>query len=364
MEQEQKQTDNTIYLTQLLQLCRRHIWALILWSIGLALVGWGIANFVISPKYTSSAQILVNPKSNKDDPNEAYTTQQANMQLVNTYKDIVTSHVILKDASDRLTNPVRVVKKAKPAKYKTTDGRKVLVRKAQPAVIERDGKAYSVSAAANMQLVNTYKDIVTSHVILKDASDRLTNPVRVVKKAKPAKYKTTDGRKVLVRKAQPAVIERDGKAYSVSAAQLAKSVSVATQQQSQVFSVSAKADTPEKAKAEANAVVRSFRDQIPNIMNINNVTILAPATNGVQSSPNVKMFTLAGFVIGLVLTFAVILIREMTNTTVRDDTYLTQDLGLTNLGYVSHFHVSSSFKLIKKNNKSAAKREQRKRRRV
>ncbi|NRO74193.1 Capsular polysaccharide type 8 biosynthesis protein cap8A [Lactobacillus helveticus] len=293
MEQEQKQTDNTIDLTQLLQLCRRHIWALILWSVGLALVGWGIANFVISPKYTSSAQILVNQKSNKNDPNTAYITQQANMQLVNTYKDIVTSHVILQDASDRLANPVRVVKKAKPAKYKTTDGRKVLVRKAQPAVIERDGKAYSVSAA-----------------------------------------------------------------------QLAKNISVNTQQQSQVFSVSATADTPEKAKAEANAVARSFRDQIPNIMNIDNVTIVAPATNGVQSSPNVKMFTLAGFVIGLVLTFAMILIREMTNTTVRDDTYLTQDLGLTNLGYVSHFHISSSFKLIKKNNKPAAKREQRKRRRV
>ena len=294
MEQEQKQTDNTIDLTQLLQLCRRHIWALILWSIGLALVGWGIANFVISPKYTSSAQILVNQKSNKNDPNTAYITQQANMQLVNTYKDIVTSHVILQDASDRLANPVRVVKKAKPAKYKTTDGRKVLVRKAQPAVIERDGKSYSVSAS-----------------------------------------------------------------------QLAKNISVNTQQQSQVFAISATADTPEKAKAEANAVARSFRDQIPNIMNIDNVTIVAPATNGVQSSPNVKMFTLAGFVIGLVLTFAMILIREMTNTTVRDDTYLTQNLGLTNLGYVSHFHVSSSFRLIKKNNnKPAAKREQRKRRRV
>lgn len=293
MEQEQKQTDNTIDLTQLLQLCRRHIWALILWSVGLALVGWGIANFVISPKYTSSAQILVNQKNGRNDPNAAYAAQQANMQLVTTYKDIITSHVILQDASDRLANPVKVVKKAKPAKYKTTD----------------------------------------------------------------------DGRKVLVRKAQPAVIERDGKAYSVSAKQLAKSVSVATQQQSQVFSVSAKADTPEKAKAEANAVARSFRDQIPNIMNINNVTIVAPATNGVQSSPNVKMFTLAGFVIGLVLTFAVILIREMTNTTVRDDTYLTQELGLTNLGHVAHFHVSSSFKLIKKSSKPA-KREQRKRRRV
>lgn len=292
MEQEQKQTDNTIDLTQLFQLCRRHIWALILWSVGLALVGWGIANFVISPKYTSSAQILVNQKSNKNDPNAAYTTQQANMQLVNTYKDIVTSHVILKNASDHLANPVRVVKKAKPAKYRTTD----------------------------------------------------------------------DGRKVLVRKAQPAVIERDGKAYSVSASQLAKNISVATQQQSQVFSVSAKADTPEKAKAEANAVARSFRDQIPNIMNINNVTIVAPATNGVQSSPNVKLFTLAGFVVGLVLTFAVIMIREMTNTTVRDDEFLTRELGLTNLGQIAHFHLSSSFTI--KNNSNMTKRGQSKRRRV
>ena len=292
MEQEQKQTDNTIDLTQLLQLCRRHIWALILWSVGLALVGWGIANFVISPKYTSSAQILVNQKNGRNDPNAAYAAQQANMQLVTTYKDIITSHVILQDASNRLANPVKVVKKAKPAKYRTTD----------------------------------------------------------------------DGRKVLVRKAQPAVIERDGKAYSVSASQLAKNISVTTQQQSQVFSVSAKADTPEKAKAEANAVARSFRDQIPNIMNINNVTIVAPATNGVQSFPNVKLFTLAGFVIGLVLTFAVIMIREMTNTTVRDDEFLTRELGLTNLGQIAHFHLSSSFTI--KNNSNMTKRGQSKRRRV
>ena len=292
MEQEQKQTDNTIDLTQLLQLCRRHIWALILWSVGLALVGWGIANFVISPKYTSSAQILVNQKNGRNDPNAAYAAQQANMQLVTTYKDIITSHVILQDASNRLANPVRVVKKAKPAKYRTTD----------------------------------------------------------------------DGRKVLVRKAQPAVIERDGKAYSVSASQLAKNISVATQQQSQVFSVSAKADTPEKAKAEANAVARSFRDQIPNIMNINNVTIVAPATNGVQSFPNVKLFTLAGFVVGLVLSLAVVIIREMNDTTVRDDEFLTRELGLTNLGQIAHFHLSSSFTI--KKSASMTNRGQIKRRRV
>ena len=91
---EQKQ-ENTIDLTQLLRICRKHIWALIIWSVGLALVGWGVSEFAISPKYTSTAQLLVNQKGHTDDPNAAYATQQANMQMVTTYKDIVTSNKIL-----------------------------------------------------------------------------------------------------------------------------------------------------------------------------------------------------------------------------------------------------------------------------
>lgn len=291
MEKQENKT-NTIDLMQLLRICRKHIWALIFWSIGLAIVGFAIANFMMPAKYTSSAQLLVNQKSNKTDPNAAYTTQQANMQLVTTYKDIVTSHVILKEASNRLANPVRVVKKAQPAKYRTL----------------------------------------------------------------------IDGRRKLVRPARPAVVERSGKSYAVSPGELAGSISVSTQQQSQVFSISATTNTPDKAKAEANAVARVFRDRIPKIMNVNNVTIVAPATTGTQSSPNIKLFTLAGFVIGLVLSFAVVLIREIANTTVRDDDYLTNDLGLTNLGQVAHFNVSSSFKLNK--NKDNREKNTRKRRRV
>lgn len=285
MEQQNNNT-NTIDLTQLIRICRKHIWALILWSVGLALVGWGVASFIISPKYTSSAQVLVNQKGSRNDPNAAYAAQQANMQLVTTYKDIVTSHVILQEASDRLANPTRVVKKAQPAKYRTE----------------------------------------------------------------------ADGTRRLIKKAQPAVIDRSGKAYSVSAKQLAKSVSVATQQQSQVFSINAKADTPDKSKAEANAVAEVFRDRIKSIMNVNNVTIVAPATTGVQSSPNVRLFTLAGFVIGLVLSFAVVMIRELSDTAVRDDSYLTETLGLTNLGQIAHFNVSSSFQLNQNANKKNKRR--------
>lgn len=283
---EQETTTNTIDLMQLLRICRKHIWALVFWSVALGVLAFAVADFIMPAKYTSSAQILVNQKANKNDPNAAYTTQQANMQLVTTYKDIVTSPVILQEASKRLENPVKVVKKAKPAKY-TTDA---------------------------------------------------------------------DGTRKLVRAAQPAVVERDGKSYSVSAKQLAKEVSVSTQQQSQVFSISATTNTPEKAQAEANAVARVFRDRISGIMNVNNVTIVAPATLGNQTAPKVKMITIAGFVIGLVLSFAVILIREMSNTTVRDDDYLTQNLGLIDLGQVAHFNVSSSFKLNKNTNKKQNKR--------
>lgn len=285
MEQQNNNT-NTIDLTQLIRICRKHIWALILWSVGLALVGWGVASFIISPKYTSSAQVLVNQKGSRNDPNAAYAAQQANMQLVTTYKDIVTSHVILQEASDRLANPTRVVKKAQPAKYRTE----------------------------------------------------------------------ADGTRRLIKKAQPAVIDRSGKAYSVSAKQLAKSISVTTQQQSQVFTINAKADTPDKSKAEANAVAEVFKDRIKSIMNVNNVTIVAPATTGVQSSPNVRLFTLAGFVIGLVLSFAVIMIRELSDTAVRDDSYLTDTLGLTNLGQIAHFNVSSSFQLNQNANKKNKRR--------
>lgn len=285
MEQQNNNT-NTIDLTQLIRICRKHIWALILWSVGLALVGWGVASFIISPKYTSSAQVLVNQKGSRNDPNAAYAAQQANMQLVTTYKDIVTSHVILQEASNRLANPTRVVKKAQPAKYRTE----------------------------------------------------------------------ADGTRRLIKKAQPAVIDRSGKSYSVTANQLAKNISVTTQQQSQVFSINAKADTPDKSMAEANAVAEVFRDRIKTIMNVNNVTIVAPATKGTQSSPNVRLFTLAGFVIGLVLSFAVVMIRELSDTAVRDDSYLTETLGLTNLGQIAHFNVSSSFQLNQNANKKNKRR--------
>lgn len=267
-------------------LLRAHIWAIIAWVVGLGAVGFILAAFVVEPEYTSTAQILVNQKRGETDANQAFNAQQADVQVINTYKDIVTSPVILKDASKWIKNPTEVVKPAKKAKYKTL----------------------------------------------------------------------ADGTKKLVSPAEAAVVRRAGRGYNVSVREMQQSISVATQQQSQVFTISAKSNDPAKARAIANAVAQAFKRNIKSIMNVNNVTIVSPASLGAKTFPKTSLFTLAGIILGLIIGMALVILRDSFNTTVRDDDYLTKELGLTNLGHVSHFRLSNDFNVNKKDNNSGKKK--------
>ena len=267
--EQQNNEEVTIDLRRLFILIKKHLISILIWMIGLGLVAYGVAEYMLVPKYTASTQLLVNRKST--DVNQAYANQQADVNAVTTYKDIITSRVILKGASKYLANPVTVVRKAIPAKkavYKTQDdGTKVLVKKAV--------------------------------------------------------------------KAKPAVIKRDGKSYSVSASELSQAVSVTTTTSSQVFSLSATAETPEKAQAIANAVAKEFKKQIPSIMDVNNVTIVAEASKGTKSFPKVKMITAVGVLAGLVISLLIIIIKDLSDTTVRSDDFMEKELGLINLGEVA-----------------------------
>ena len=267
--EQQNNEEVTIDLRRLFILIRKHIISILIWMIGLGLIAYGVSEYVLVPKYTASTQLLVNRKST--DANQAYANQQADVNAVTTYKDIITSNVILKGASKYLANPVTLVKKATPAKkavYRTEDdGTRTLVKKAV--------------------------------------------------------------------KAKPAVYKRESKSYSVSASELASAVSVTTTTSSQVFTLSATAETPAKAQAIANAVAKEFKEQIPKIMDVNNVTIVAEAPKGSQSYPNVKMITLVGVLAGLVISLLIIIIKDLSDTTVREDSFMTNELGLTNLGEIA-----------------------------
>ncbi|WP_407895241.1 YveK family protein [Lacticaseibacillus sp. N501-2] len=64
--------------------------------LGLA-AGWGAAKFLVTPQYESDTSIVVNPepKSEKDSLADALTQNQADTQMLNTYKDLFTQQSIL-----------------------------------------------------------------------------------------------------------------------------------------------------------------------------------------------------------------------------------------------------------------------------
>lgn len=269
---EKASRDNQIDLHRLMEVCRNHAKMFLLWTVIMAVLGFVVAEFAIIPQYTASTQILVNQKHDNAD-GQAYNNQQADIQVINTYKDIITDQVILSKASKQLSNPVRVITPARKAVYETNaNGRRTLVRSAKPAVVER------------------------------------TN----------------------------------GKSYNVTTAELKKAISVQTQQNSQVFTLNVKTNNAEKSAAIANTVASVFKQQIKHIMSVNNVTIISRAnTPKAASFPNKKLFTLAGALLGLILSFAYALVQELTDTTVKSDDFLTDELGLTNLGAVGHIHMKA-----------------------
>jgi len=272
----QQTLNNTIDLHRLMVLCRKHIKMLIIWTLLAGVLGFVIAQFVVVPKYTATTEILVNQKHTNDNNGQAYNNQQADIQMINTYKDIITNQVILSKASKQLKNPVHVIKPAQKAVYRTN----------------------------------------------------------------------ADGTRRLIKEAQPAVVERGGKSYNLSTDELKKAISVQTQQNSQVFSLQVKTDDPQESAVVANTVANVFRQQIKKIMSVNNVTIVSRAsTPDAPSFPNKKLFALAGAVLGLVLSFLYILIGDLMDTSIHDDEYLTNELGLTNLGHVNHIEMSRDFKI-------------------
>lgn len=56
-------SNNTIDLRRLFNLCRKHLKFLITCTIVLALAGFIVSKFIMTPKYTATTQLLVNQKT-------------------------------------------------------------------------------------------------------------------------------------------------------------------------------------------------------------------------------------------------------------------------------------------------------------
>ena len=83
---------------------RKHFKMLIVWTLLAGVLGFVVAQFVVVPKYTATTEILVNQKHTNDNNGQAYNNQQADIQMINTYKDLITNQVVLNKVSHQLNS--------------------------------------------------------------------------------------------------------------------------------------------------------------------------------------------------------------------------------------------------------------------
>ncbi|WP_304682205.1 YveK family protein [uncultured Ligilactobacillus sp.] len=165
---------------------------------------------------------------------------------------------------------------------------------------------------ADLQAINTYKDVLKKPIILSDVLKQLR--------------------------------EKDN--YQGNLEDLQSSLNITNETNSQVVTVTAKAENPYIAKDIANMVGEVFTNKIKKLMQVNNVTIVSDARlNTTPVSPNRKLIIIVGTILGLFIGIIIGLIKELTNTKISDMSYLTDELGLTNLGTV--YHIDNKNKALR-----------------
>ncbi|USQ69044.1 Wzz/FepE/Etk N-terminal domain-containing protein [Companilactobacillus allii] len=235
-------SEQTISMMQIFAILRKHIKMILGTTLVVTFAVAFVTFFVMSPKYSATTELLVNRKLSADMQSAQFQQTQADVQMINTYKDIITSPTVLKDVNKEVSN--------------------------YPG-------------------------------------------------------------------------------YPGSMGALKSSISVSSEQNSQVFSVTAKASDPNTAAEIANLTAKVFKKKVVKIMSINNVSIVSQASiNKSPVSPRKKLNLLAGIIVGLILGVGMAFIREITDRTVSSVDFLTNELGLTNLGIVSEIDQSEVKKRV------------------
>lgn len=154
---------------------------------------------------------------------------------------------------------------------------------------------------SNVQMINTYKDIIEGPVILGSVIEWLDLP------------------------------------YSVE--KLAEQVTISANEDSQVFSLTVTSPDPDEAAEIANEIAVTFQSNVVEIMNIENVQIISAAVPDPDPvSPHVVNNLLIGLGVGLLAGFGVAMLRYAMAKTIDDYQFVTQTIGWPNLGAISEMN--------------------------
>lgn len=166
----------------------------------------------------------------------------------------------------------------------------------------------------DIKMINTYKDIIKGPVILDQVRKELNTPL------------TTD--------------------------ELAGKTVIETEENSQVFSINVTDEDPYASARLANKVAATFKNEIGNIMKVDNVTIISKAIpKSTPISPNIPMNAVVGLIAGLMLGTGLSFLLELMDKTIQSDHYITEKVEWTILGSV--YEISPDEASLEKERKHA-----------
>src|SRR5699024_1883422 len=166
---------------------------------------------------------------------------------------------------------------------------------------ESDSQMMAQEVQSNIQLVNTYSEIVKSPRILDKVSKELDR-----------KY---------------------------SSSELLGMLTVTNQAESQVLNIDVVSKNGNDSKKIANKIAEVFSDEVPDIMSVDNVSVLSTADDTVtQVAPKTMVNLVIGLVIGLVIALLIIFIIEMFDKRIKTEEDVEKELGVPVLGSIQKFN--------------------------
>ncbi|MBK5442713.1 YveK family protein [Peribacillus sp. TH24] len=137
----------------------------------------------------------------------------------------------------------------------------------------------------------------------------------------------------------PAILEKviDDLELEQSVDQLSQKITINSQANSQVFSLTVQDSNPSKAVEIANAVSGTFQKEIKDIMNVDNVSILAKAEvkeNPTPVKPSPLLNIAIAMVVGLMAGIGLAFLLEYMDNSIRDEKDIETLLDLPLLGSI------------------------------
>ncbi|PGM89978.1 hypothetical protein CN958_22795 [Bacillus cereus] len=141
------------------------------------------------------------------------------------------------------------------------------------------------------------------------------------------------------------VAEEMGNAQTVE--DLAKQISVETNAQSQIITITVQDKNYLKAEKLANATALIFQKEIQNLMKINNVQILTEAKKSIKAvpiKPNHLIYTVLAFLLGITVSILTVFLKETLFATTDSIERVEQKFQLPVLGFIPKISLRTKVK--------------------